>query len=975
MRDDELKHYGTPRHSGRYPWGSGKDPYQHSDAFMRRVTKLEKKGLSKSEIAKQMGFTTTEFQAIRTNIRTQKKAEETAEWQRLRDKGWSDSAIAKRYGLKGESTVRMRLGTSKAKTRMTNVDNTAEMLRERLKENPFIDVGKGSHIYMNITESTLSNALDKLKRDGYAVQKVFIPQVTNPDKNTTVKVLTKEGVTVGEILANKDKIKMVTDYVTNDDGKSWLGMKKPESISSNRVMVRYAEDGGADKDGVIELRPGVEDISLGGLNYGQVRIAVDDTHYMKGMAMYAADTSKWPKGVDIVYNAHYTKDIPPLGPKDNTVLKPLKRNKETGEIDWSNPFGAMLKTEDGIVVGQREYKDENGETRLSKINLIRGQGDWNTWNKALSSQFLSKQLDTTIGKQLKLSLDVAKDQFDEINELTSPELKEKLLLSFADQCESQAVHLKAAALPRQSSKAILPVPSLKENEIFAPTYQNGEEVILVRHPHEGTFQIPTLIVNNKNKDALATIGNDAIDAVGIHPKAAQKMSGADFDGDTVIVIPTRGQKLSSRPAIEELKDFDPQVTYKAYEGMPRTGPEHGFNKQREMGEISNLISDMTLIGCDDKEIARAVKYSMTVIDAEKHNLDWKRSFEENRIVELREKYQGKARGGASTLISKAKGVEYIDDRKEKVFTKEYIDIDGKAKTKRYKFNPDTGEVEYEPTGKTMKRFVDMTTGQKVTYSIDPVTKERVWVTKNKYKDPVTGEKKPRPVNEDDVEYIDTDEPKRFKSTKMAEHKDAFELSSGTKKEALYAKYANSLKELAKKARVESTKVTKTKYNPSAAAMYADEVESLERKLNIALSNAPLERQAQFIATSRVEQKLKSNPEIKNDVDDLKKLRNQAINAAREEVGASHSKKLIKFEGKEWDALMSGAIRPTKIQSILNNANEDQVKKLATPHDSRRAISTSQINRIKSMSSKGATLEEIASAIGVSPSSIYRVLNE
>ena len=25
--DDELMHYGTPRHSGRYPWGSGENPY------------------------------------------------------------------------------------------------------------------------------------------------------------------------------------------------------------------------------------------------------------------------------------------------------------------------------------------------------------------------------------------------------------------------------------------------------------------------------------------------------------------------------------------------------------------------------------------------------------------------------------------------------------------------------------------------------------------------------------------------------------------------------------------------------------------------------------------------------------------------------------------------------------------------------------------------------------------------------------
>lgn len=44
LTDDEyLLHYGTPRHSGRYPWGSGDSPYQRSGDFLSRVDELKKR--------------------------------------------------------------------------------------------------------------------------------------------------------------------------------------------------------------------------------------------------------------------------------------------------------------------------------------------------------------------------------------------------------------------------------------------------------------------------------------------------------------------------------------------------------------------------------------------------------------------------------------------------------------------------------------------------------------------------------------------------------------------------------------------------------------------------------------------------------------------------------------------------------------------------------------------------------------------
>lgn len=42
--EDYIEHYGTPRHSGRYPWGSGKNPQRNQDILSRHA-KLKKRRL------------------------------------------------------------------------------------------------------------------------------------------------------------------------------------------------------------------------------------------------------------------------------------------------------------------------------------------------------------------------------------------------------------------------------------------------------------------------------------------------------------------------------------------------------------------------------------------------------------------------------------------------------------------------------------------------------------------------------------------------------------------------------------------------------------------------------------------------------------------------------------------------------------------------------------------------------------------
>ena len=76
MTDEEyLEHYGMPRRSGRYPWGSGEEPYQSSRDFVGRVdemrknnfTYVDKKGnilTGDKAIAEKLGYSTTDFRTV-----------------------------------------------------------------------------------------------------------------------------------------------------------------------------------------------------------------------------------------------------------------------------------------------------------------------------------------------------------------------------------------------------------------------------------------------------------------------------------------------------------------------------------------------------------------------------------------------------------------------------------------------------------------------------------------------------------------------------------------------------------------------------------------------------------------------------------------------------------------------------------------------------------------------------------------------
>lgn len=922
----EIMHYGMPRRSGRYPWGSGEDPYQRSRDFLSRVEELKKEGWTETpeNIKNTFGLTTKEYRNEKTIAKDQRRMYDVATAKRLREKdGLGATEIGRRMGIP-ESTVRSLLD-SKSEERMMLTRDTVDFLKKQVDEKKMVDVGTGVDRELNISKERLDLALYYLEsKEGYPVYTGGVPQVTNKGQQTVQRVLCVPGTQHKEIY-DYDRVQTLNDYISRDGGTTFeKKFTYPASMDSKRMKVRYAEEGGIDKDGIVEIRRGVEDLSLGNSHYAQVRILVDKTHYIKGMAVYSDDM---PDGVDVVFNTNKPKGTP-----TTKVLKEIKK-------DPDNPFGSLIK--DADQGGQYWYTDKNGKKKLGLINKRADEGDWDEWKDALPSQFLGKQTRYMAKKQLDLAKANKLAEFDEINSLTNPTVKKHLLQKFADECDSAAVHLQAAALPGQKYHVIIPVNTLKDNEVYAPNYIDGTKIALIRYPHGGTFEIPILTVNNKHAPARKLIGTDSIDAVGINKHNADRLSGADFDGDTVMCIPTHDSKgkvqVASRPMLSRLEGFDPKLEYPERKGMkymkdPVTGKD---NTQMQMGIISNLITDMTLAKASDTELANAVRHSMVVIDAGKHKLDYKKSEADHNIEALKKKYQQRVDedgnikyGGAGTILSRAKGQYSVDKRQGSP----KINIKG---SKDYDPSKPEGALLYKPA-------------DDLYYTVNKVNKKTGEVTK----------------------VVKT---RKEQSTNMAETDNAYTLVSERKHpmEILYADYANDMKALANRARVEMATTGKIAYSATAKATYQVEVAELERKLNNALLNTGRERAAQRKANAEVAAKKAADPSLSKA--DVKKLSQQALSKYRTEVGSvSRRDRNIDITDREWEAIQAGAISEAQLKRILNNTDTAKLRERATPRATVN-LSSAKVSQIKAMSASNYTLAQIADKLNLSTSTVSKYL--
>lgn len=929
---DELMHYGMPRRSGRYPWGSGEEGYQHNRDFLGRIEELKKNGWTETpeNIKAEFGITTTQYRTQKSLAKNERRLLDVARAKSLKEDGLGATEIGRKMGIP-ESSVRSLLN-EQSEARTSKARETADFLKKQIDEKGMIEVGAGVELELNISKEKFKEALAIIEAEGYPVYGGRVEQATNKGKKTTLTVACPPGTEHKEIFGfdkGELNIHSLNEYISRDGGESFeKKFTYPESMDSKRLQIRYAEEGGVDKDGVVELRRGVPDLSLGESRYSQVRILVDNTHYIKGMAVYG-DDKDFPPGVDVIFNTNKKQGTP-----TTKVLKEIKDDPE-------NPFGSLIK--DADKGGQYYYDSKTGkawdpnnpvgEKKLGLINKRADEGDWTEWKDTVPSQFLSKQSHSLAKRQIDLAVADKQAEFDELMSLTNPTVKKNMLQSFADDCDATASHLKAAALPGQKYHVIIPITSLKDTEVYAPNYENGTKLALIRYPHGGTFEIPILTVNNKHAVAKKLLGSDIEDAVGINSKVAERLSGADFDGDTVMCIPTHDKsgkvKITSTRPLKGLEGFDPKAEYPEREGM-RYMTKKGT--QLEMGKISNLITDMTLQGATEDELAAAVRHSMVVIDAHKHKLDYKKSEMDNNISALVKDYQrnidadGNVKyGGASTLISRAKSQVSVDKRQGSP----KVNIKGKSW-----YDPD------KPEGSLIYTKAD-----DLEYTVRKVNKK-------------TGE-------------VTTEiRTRKQQSTKMAETDDARTLISdaNTKMEHLYADYANTMKNMANQARLAIANTGKIAYSASAKETYRAEVESLNAKLKAALLNAPRERQAQIRAKAEIEKKKLADPDM--DASDIKKASQQALSKARQTVGAKRTS--ISITDREWEAIQAGAISENVLKSILDNTDKDNLRERATPR-TYNSLSQAQINRIKTKAASGYSTAEIARQMGISASSVSKYM--
>lgn len=216
---DILEHYGTKRHSGRYPWGSGDNPYQHSGDFLSRVETLKKKGMSENEILDQINSTLpkeyqlglTEFRVARRKAIHERKASEYEKIAALKEQGLGWKAIGEKLGM-SESSVRSKYaGTADKKAQ--RAENIADTLKKEVDKKGMIDISEGANLVMGVSQSELDDAAYTLEAEyGYKRYGVGIRQPTNIRQQTNITVLAKPEFDQKYAYQHQDQIDSLGDY-------------------------------------------------------------------------------------------------------------------------------------------------------------------------------------------------------------------------------------------------------------------------------------------------------------------------------------------------------------------------------------------------------------------------------------------------------------------------------------------------------------------------------------------------------------------------------------------------------------------------------------------------------------------------------------------------------------------------------------------------------------------------------------------
>ena len=243
--EETLFHYGTKFHSGRYPYGSGDQPFQHEGDFLTRIERLRKEGWVENaeNVKKEFGLSLEDYRNEKAWANYTRREQEVARAKSLKEKGLGNSAIGKEMGIP-ESSVRSLLNPN-AEAKMQAAKKTADFLKAQVDAKGMIDVGKDAERYIVINEgderglgvsrTKLDQALYALEAEGYVVHQGRVEQPTNRGNWTTQVVLCPPGTPHKEIW-NTDKIHTIEDYHSSDNGESFQ-KKFKRDLSQYRIPV------------------------------------------------------------------------------------------------------------------------------------------------------------------------------------------------------------------------------------------------------------------------------------------------------------------------------------------------------------------------------------------------------------------------------------------------------------------------------------------------------------------------------------------------------------------------------------------------------------------------------------------------------------------------------------------------------------------------------------------------------------------
>lgn len=87
--------------------------------------------------------------------------------------------------------------------------------------------------------------------------------------------------------------------------------------------------------------------------------------------------------------------------------------------------------------------------------------------------------------------------------------------------------------------------------------------------------------------------------------------------------------------LHSLNHFDPIASYPHVSDALVLDSE---NREQELANITSLLVEMIMKSAGPFDMARVVRHSMVILDAEKHKLNYSLSFVDNGIEELIKKY-------------------------------------------------------------------------------------------------------------------------------------------------------------------------------------------------------------------------------------------------------------------------------------------------------------------------------------------------